>query len=47
MYNYTLQVKYKNNNDEDQNYRKLLLDAFHLEQYDNDTIMNKMKLAYI
>ena len=46
MYNYTLQVKYKNNNDEDQNYRKLLLDAFHLEQYDNDTIMNKMKLIY-
>jgi hypothetical protein len=46
MYNYTLQVKYKNNNDEDQNYRKLLLDAFHLEQYDNDKIMNKMKLIY-
>ena len=46
MYNYTLQVKYKNNEDEDQNYRKLLLDAFHLEQYDNDTIMNKMKLIY-
>ena len=46
MYNYTLQVKYKNNNDEDQKYRKLLLDAFHLEQYDNDKIMNKMKLIY-
>jgi hypothetical protein len=46
MYNYTLQVKYKNNDDEDQNYRKLLLDAFHLDQYDNDKIMNKMKLIY-
>tara|TARA_B100001093_G_scaffold480212_1_gene509868 strand:- start:1014 stop:1388 length:375 start_codon:yes stop_codon:yes gene_type:complete len=46
MYNYTLQVNYKNNNDEDQNYRKLLLNAFHLEQYDNDKIMNKMKLIY-
>lgn len=46
MYNYTLQVKYKNNDDEDQNYRNLLLNAFYLEQYDNDIIMNKMKLIY-
>ena len=46
MYNYSLNVNYKNTNKEDDDYRSLLLKAFNLEQYDNDKIMKTNKMIY-
>ena len=46
MYNYSLNVNYKNTNKEDDDYRSLLFKAFNLEQYDNDKIMKTNKMIY-
>lgn len=45
MYNYSTNVKYKNQN-ENGLYRKQLLEAFNLKEYDDDVISKKMKELY-
>lgn len=42
MYNYSLQLTYKNDICDDM-YRKELLNAFHLEKYDNSVISNEIQ----
>ena len=46
MYNYSTNVHYKNVKYNDNLYRKQLLEAFNLKEYDDDVISKKMKELY-
>ena len=48
MYNYSINTTYLDIEDEKQDtqYRKELLDAFNIEQYDHQTIMQSMKIIF-
>ena len=46
MYNYSVNVHYKNVKYNDNLYRKQLLEVFELKEYDDDAISKKMKQLY-
>lgn len=46
MYNYSVNVHYKNVKYNDNLYRKQLLEVFELKEYDDDVISKKMKQLY-